>query len=39
MMSLALGTGESVKVIAEGTDEEAAVQDIEDYLSGKKQQS
>ena len=39
MMSLALGTGETVKVIAEGTDEEAAVQDIEDYLSGKKQQS
>lgn len=39
MMSLALGTGESVKVTAEGTDEEAAVQDIEDYLSGKKQQS
>ena len=39
MMSLALGTGEAVKVPAEGTDEEAAVQDIEDYLSGKKQQS
>ena len=39
MMSLALGTGETVKVTAEGTDEEAAVQDIEDYLSGKKQQS
>ena len=39
MMSLALATGETVKVIAEGTDEEAAVQDIEDYLSGKKQQS
>ena len=38
MMSLALGTGETVKVTAEGTDEEAAVQDIEDYLSGKKQQ-
>ncbi len=37
MMSLALGTGETVKVTAEGTDEEAAVQDIEDYLSGKKQ--
>lgn len=35
MMSLALGTGETVKVTAEGTDEEAAVQDIEDYLSGK----
>ena len=39
MMSLALGTVETVKVTAEGTDEEAAVQDIEDYLSGKKQQS
>ena len=39
MMSLALGTGETVKVTAEGTYEEAAVQDIEDYLSGKKQQS
>ena len=39
MMSLALGTGETVKVTAEGTDEEAAVQDIEDYLSGKKKQS
>lgn len=39
MMSLVLGTGETVKVTAEGTDEEAAVQDIEDYLSGKKQQS
>lgn len=39
MMSLALGTGETVRVTAEGTDEEAAVQDIEDYLSGKKQQS
>ncbi len=37
MMSLALGTGETVRVTAEGTDEEAAVQDIEDYLSGKKQ--
>ena len=39
MMSLALGTGETVKVTAEGTDEEAAVQHIDEYLSGKKQQS
>lgn len=36
MMSLALGTGESVKVIANGNDEEAAIKDIEDYLSGNK---
>lgn len=36
MMSLALGTGESVKVIAEGADEEAAIEDIEKYLSGDK---
>lgn len=37
MMSLALGTGESVTVIADGTDEEAAIKDIEEYLSGNKQ--
>lgn len=37
MMSLALGSGESVKVIANGSDEDAAVKDIEEYLSGKKQ--
>lgn len=37
MMSLALGSGESVKVIANGSDEEAAMKDIEEYLSGKKQ--
>ena len=36
MMSLALGTGESVTVIANGSDEEAAIQDIEAYLSGNK---
>lgn len=36
MMSLALGTGESVKVIAEGADEKEAIQDIEEYLSGNK---
>lgn len=38
MMSLALGTGESVKVIADGDDEQAAIDSIEEYLSGKKQQ-
>lgn len=36
MMSLALGTGETIKVIAEGTDEKEAVHDIEEYLSGNK---
>ena len=38
MMSLALGTGESVKVIANGNDEQAAIDSMEEYLSGKKQQ-
>ena len=38
MMSLALGTGESVKVITDGDDEQAAIDSIEEYLSGKKQQ-
>lgn len=37
MMSLALGTGESVKVTTNGSDESAAMKDIEEYLSGKKQ--
>lgn len=37
MMSLSLGSGESLKVIADGVDEEAAIQDIESYLSGKEQ--
>ena len=37
MMSLSLGSGESLKVIADGADEEAAIQDIESYLSGKEQ--
>ncbi len=36
MMSLALGTGESVTVIADGKDEQEAVQNIEEYLSGNK---
>ena len=34
MMSLALGSGEAVKVIADGS---AAMKDIEEYLSGKRQ--
>lgn len=36
MMSLGLDSGESVKVIADGSDEEAAIADIEDFLSGRK---
>lgn len=36
MMSLALGTGESVKVTANGSDEREAMDNIEKYLSGKK---
>ncbi len=35
MMSLSVGSGETVTVIAEGVDEEAAVQEIELYLSSK----
>lgn len=34
MMSLALGSNESVKVTADGADEEAAMAAIEAYLSG-----
>ena len=37
MMSLALGSGESVKVTASGSDEMEAMADIEEYLSGNKQ--
>lgn len=37
MMSLALGSGEAVKVIADGSDENVAMKDIEEYLSGKRQ--
>jgi len=33
MMTLGLATGEEVKVIAEGTDEEVAIESIEKYLS------
>lgn len=39
MMSLALGIGESVKVIADGNDAQEAVNSIEDYLSGKGETS
>lgn len=37
MMSLALDSGESVTVIADGKDEKEAVQNIEEYLSGARQ--
>ena len=37
MMSLALGTGESVNVTVSGSDEEEAMADIEEDLSGNKQ--
>ena len=36
MMSLGLAAGESVKIIADGADEEAAVESIEAYLSNKE---
>ena len=35
MMTLGLNAGESVVVSAEGTDEQAAIANIEKYLSGK----
>ena len=35
MMTLGLSTGESVVVSAEGTDEEAAIENIEKYLSSQ----
>lgn len=35
MMSLGLNSGEELAVTAEGTDEEAAVTGIENFLSGK----
>lgn len=35
MMSLAIGAGESVTVIADGNDEEVAMDNIEKYLSSK----
>ena len=37
MMTLGLNTGEEVKVICDGEDEEAAVENIENFLSGKMQ--
>ena len=36
MMSLGLDTGEKVTAIADGNDEEAALEGIEKYLSGNK---
>ena len=36
MMSLSLNMGEEVTVIADGSDEEAAVNSIEKYLSGQE---
>lgn len=36
MMSLSLNMGEEIVVIAEGTDESAAVESIEKYLSGQE---
>lgn len=36
MMSLGLDSGEMVTVIADGPDEEEAVADMADYLSGRK---
>ena len=39
MMSLALDTGESVTVSADGKDEQQAIQSIEEYLSGSKHQN
>ena len=35
MMSMPLNQGESVTVIADGADEQVAVEDIGNYLSGK----
>ncbi len=35
MMSLGLDIGEKVNVIVDGADEQAALEDIEKYLSGK----
>ena len=35
MMSLGLASGEQVTVVAEGSDEAAAVEEIEKFLSGK----
>lgn len=37
MMSLGLSTGEQIVVEADGADEEKAVHEIENYLSGEQQ--
>lgn len=37
MMSLALNSGESITVVADGRDEQEALDSIEEYLSGNKQ--
>lgn len=36
MMSLGLNSGEELYVVAEGTDEEEAIADIEKFLSGQE---
>ena len=36
MMSLGLAAGETVKIITEGEDEEAAIESIEKYLSNQE---
>jgi catabolite repression HPr-like protein len=36
MMTLKLHSGESIEVVADGTDEENAVSEIENYLQGVK---
>lgn len=38
MMSLGLDTGEQVTVIAEGEDEAAAVENLENYISGNEKE-
>ena len=38
MMSLGLNTGEQVTVIAEGEDEAAAVENLENYISGNEKE-
>jgi len=37
MMSLVLNNGESVEILADGSDEEGAVNAIADYLTGKNE--
>jgi len=37
MMTLGLNTGETVKVLCDGDDEETAAENIENFLSGKMQ--